>query len=69
MFNSLVDDYLRVLVQLLSGRDGQLSLRAGLVICTVGRMFLRLQEDLRRVGKHDKVFSSAPDISFVFIGS
>lgn len=69
MFNSLVDDYLRVLVQLLSGRDGQLSLRAGLVICTAGRMFLRLQEDLRRVGKQDKVFSSAPDISFVFIGS
>lgn len=69
MFNSLVDDYLRVLVQLLSGRDGQLSLRAGLVICTAGRMFLRLQEDLRRVGKQDKVFSSTPDISFVFIGS
>ena len=69
MFNSLVDDYLRMLVQLLSGRDGQLSLRAGLVICTAGRMFLRLQEDLRRVGKQDKVFSSTPDISFVFIGS
>ena len=69
MFNSLVDDYLRVLVQLLSGRDGQLSLRAGLVICIVGRLFLRLQEDLRRVGKQDKVFSSTPDISFVFIGS
>lgn len=69
MFNSLVDDYLRVLVQLLSGRDGQLSLRAGLVICTAGRMFIRLQEDLRRVGKQDKVFSSTPDISFVFIGS
>lgn len=69
MFNSLVDDYLRVLVQLLSGRDGQLSLRAGLVIFTAGRMFLRLQEDLRRVGKQDKVFSSTPDISFVFIGS
>ena len=69
MFNSLVDDYPRVLVLLLSGKDGQLSLRAGLVICTAGRMFLRLQEDLRRVGKHDKVLSSAPDISFVFIGS
>lgn len=69
MFNSLVDDYPRVLVLLLSGRDGQLSLRAGLVIFTAGRMFLRLQEDLRRVGKQDKVFSSTPDISFVFIGS
>lgn len=69
MFNSLVDDYPRVLVLLLSGKDGQLSLRAGLVICTAGRMFLRLQEDLRRVGKQDKVFSSTPDISFVFIGS
>ena len=69
MFNSQVDDYPRVLVLLLSGKDGQLSLRAGLVICTAGRMFLRLQEDLRRVGKHDNVFSSTPDISFVFIGS
>lgn len=69
MFNSLVDDYPRVLVLLLSGKDGQLSLRAGLVIFTAGRMFLRLQEDLRRVGKQDKVFSSTPDISFVFIGS
>lgn len=69
MFNSLVDDYPRVLVLLLSGKDGQLGLRAGLVICTAGRMFLGLQEDLRRVGKHDKVFSSAPDILFVFIGS
>ena len=69
MFNSLVDDYPRVLVLLLSGKDGQLSLRAGLVICIVGRLFLRLQEDLRRVGKQDKVFSSTPDISFVFIGS